>query len=590
MNHPSDALALSREQIGLPYPSSSLIGAQPRSHTGTDEDGGQVKVKVVTYPGFSSTAPRPLPVRGEESRRADTRLVMEQTLRCNRQSLSSGLGRLLLGKGALDLVCDTFWWVFLRYFVMVDLRTLAETHKRLQQDSDGPTPATMDVITVSGSSAFPTLSAASREGSMPLHIYGAGMSASTRPLSVLSLSAAPGTLQAGAALEGISSRSQSPGSSSRRSRSSSSSELWTPSTSGSPGSRLSVAPPDISALPRLQREEFVEEEERLLYDRIADRYLRIARRIARVRPATSQDLYYTQCPDIVAQAVWLALHRSMPYAHAMIGIPFQKQLLGLVTFWMTGVERTNVARWQVRIDGASVSRGWKTAPRARLPRVPARPPRSAGRRPAPPPGTPGQRPGTDPGKVRLLAPAPPVASSDAPAAPRKSIACLRNLAGVAGRSALVMQAARERGRTKLRGELQDLGGELAAVHSKSRRPPEQQQQPRGRRLSTSPTTDSSAITAALKAAMIIGGEGGARGKGPLPPSARRPRSKSRSRRARRIQYGDKRSRPARVQRHLDALQRKSRGSAPWYETVGYLLPPPSHSPRGGCGRCCLRRT
>eukprot|EP00659_Diplonema_papillatum_P014544 gene14544-22254_t len=107
------------------------------------------------------------------------------------------------------------------------------------------------------------------------------------------------------------------------------------SDSGSPpGQQLSMA----------EREELVEAEEKELYSRIARNYVVIVRRISQHRSQALQDMYHTNYSDLVAQAVVVALAAT---ANEPLRDVVKKEVLGFVTYWMSGVQRTSVDHWNV---------------------------------------------------------------------------------------------------------------------------------------------------------------------------------------------------------------------------------------------------
>eukprot|EP00756_Hemistasia_phaeocysticola_P000249 Hpha_TRINITY_DN10173_c0_g2::TRINITY_DN10173_c0_g2_i2::g.131776::m.131776 len=171
--------------IGI-FPSRAGTGRSERSrksgatgHRSMYDEDRPPECRVVTYPYDTHLAPQPLPPP-PTGRQFDTRFIVEQTLRCNRITASSGIYRLLASKACKDLICDTYWWMFLRYFLMVDLLPLLDRHR----DGSGPDPNMPP--------GFPTVaSACRRDGTHPLHVYHTGFSAATRPSSAIHLSSGP---------------------------------------------------------------------------------------------------------------------------------------------------------------------------------------------------------------------------------------------------------------------------------------------------------------------------------------------------------------------------------------------------------------
>eukprot|EP01062_Namystynia_karyoxenos_P030253 TRINITY_DN22613_c0_g1_i1.p1 TRINITY_DN22613_c0_g1~~TRINITY_DN22613_c0_g1_i1.p1 ORF type:complete len:710 (+),score=210.88 TRINITY_DN22613_c0_g1_i1:91-2130(+) len=540
---------------------------------------------VLEYPGFASSGPHPIPVQGGHMR--DTAYIMEQTLRWNRVGRERGLGRLMLSRPTLDIFCDTFWWIFLRYFSMIDLMDLAEKHQCTLNEEDphhggGPPTALVEAAAAEAQNHF--CEALRGAGAMPLHTYSTQYAAATRPIAVLARSAAPGTARFGTKLEALSDL---------RSTASSRSGLSSPSSPGSTRSSVGSIPQstgeqsgasdgaipcDLSALTRWQREQVIEEDERKLYDRISSRYLKIARTIAKVRPATAQDRYYTHLPDLLAQAVWLAFHRSMPYAQPLLGVQFQGEVLAIVTYWMAGVERNNVSHWGVRMDTQSPKK-------RRFQQAPQPPTKARARQrssvltalqPRPPTTGKGGAAGLPPRQSSMQAklPAVPAAGAHAvtsPPAPgasatrgpgeakeaRGGVQLLRSAATGAVRTHRMMENARVFTRGQLDSFARELIDELSAIGR-----PATQNYGRAGRLSPAQPSAPGGAPSGRPAALGISAGGGA---SPGVPGGLRGGGGSRF--ANKVRTGDQRKRPWRISVLLKRVKEKmGKGTLPWYET------------------------
>eukprot|EP01063_Lacrimia_lanifica_P024622 TRINITY_DN32493_c0_g1_i1.p1 TRINITY_DN32493_c0_g1~~TRINITY_DN32493_c0_g1_i1.p1 ORF type:complete len:822 (+),score=159.27 TRINITY_DN32493_c0_g1_i1:83-2548(+) len=110
-------------------------------------------------------------------------------------------------------------------------------------------------------------------------------------------------------------------------------------------------PPDAAisnvrfvAAPVEEQEDFVETEEQDLFDRVARNYMRVLRAICRRRERAVADLYHALLPDLLAQAVCAAIHRTVPQA-SLFADDISKETYGFLTYWFLGVQRTSVAHW-----------------------------------------------------------------------------------------------------------------------------------------------------------------------------------------------------------------------------------------------------
>eukprot|EP01060_Flectonema_neradi_P005255 TRINITY_DN1348_c2_g1_i2.p1 TRINITY_DN1348_c2_g1~~TRINITY_DN1348_c2_g1_i2.p1 ORF type:complete len:516 (+),score=111.35 TRINITY_DN1348_c2_g1_i2:105-1652(+) len=317
--------------------------------------------KSVVYELYDESVATKLPeVKG---RRLTTNELVKEVLYQNDRSPRTGLGRLLLKKETLDIISDTFWWVFLRFV------------------SDSCEPV-VDELQPKPPPLPPSRRTDRRNdgAKLPLHMYPQTFPAVTRSIDALSRLAAPGSIQNGIPTEEICSCASSPRGGDRGGDSSggsvaseadshycksllSAGEMLTPrpppkgaaltgTTSAMPSPRcrtnengdlyrLSLSA--ISKLPPFEKEDLISDEEQLRYNRISKNYIKIVEFICKVQPAALQDMYYTQYPDIIAQVVCLAMHKSnLPTPDVT-----KKEVLGFTTYWMSGVQRKDISGWKI---------------------------------------------------------------------------------------------------------------------------------------------------------------------------------------------------------------------------------------------------
>eukprot|EP01064_Diplonema_japonicum_P036325 TRINITY_DN8122_c0_g4_i1.p1 TRINITY_DN8122_c0_g4~~TRINITY_DN8122_c0_g4_i1.p1 ORF type:complete len:513 (+),score=129.61 TRINITY_DN8122_c0_g4_i1:32-1570(+) len=282
-----------------------------------DSDGDEKK-NSLEYKPFDEAGPRDVPLMMVNGAILDLKGVMRHMIMSAGKCPRSGFAQLLLDDVSLDILRDFYWWVFLRF--------LMNHNPEEARDMRAP------VIIREFQEKTPVL---------PLHMYSFKDPPASRSLSLLEKISAPGTRQHGLPFDSISTCSSPRGTRADTVPSPLASSVVSSSSKMSSSSHFRRLPVD-------DREELVEMEEHELYGRISDNYLIVVRKMNKIKPAALQDIYHLNYPDFIAQAACFALEKSTPH---ILPPSLKQEVLGFITYWTSGVQRTDIDNWTVAYGG-----------------------------------------------------------------------------------------------------------------------------------------------------------------------------------------------------------------------------------------------
>ena len=114
--------------------------------------------------------------------------------------------------------------------------------------------------------------------------------------------------------------------------------------------RFAPTYPSLSQLPPEVRDSIVTKEQHQLFTRMSFAHAAIVRYVSALLP-TTKDAITRFLPDLLAQAIFAAFFRALPYATYLLDYPFQVQVAKTLSFWLYGVERIAMhpKNWAVHV-------------------------------------------------------------------------------------------------------------------------------------------------------------------------------------------------------------------------------------------------
>ena len=342
--------------------------------TKTDDPG---KCQSVEYPGWGSGGHCDLPMPCQFGRQIETRKLAAEAVREGGHRGKKKLWRVLSSEPCRLLFEDMFWYIFLDEFSLEDHEGRVDAQRSLPDDAGtAPTPHPPRGVVPIRPTTRPAhlnnltsrralaLVASKKETQPPLStplsrprtpaVYGSAQDTDEgvrRVLALADASEAQSTVSQShtvdANLGAFLTRAGVCGSpsscrSSRRSRASSvcSSSSSVHSSVHSPvGNRSSfVGSGAFSGLDATEAKELVADEKEALYTRMSYHYVQLFKGIA----TSDKDMVLKDLPPCVFLMLRAAFERAVPYLKAAMGKEFRRNVLRRVSFWLTGVETSDM--------------------------------------------------------------------------------------------------------------------------------------------------------------------------------------------------------------------------------------------------------
>ena len=265
-----------------------------------DTEEQEWRSSIVYTPFDEEAGPAALPPFLLNGAAATPEAVLRHVVTLNR--LGQRFAAFLQSPHASAVLCDAFWWVYLRYFVLMRPATELPAVPR-------PKP------------------------SLPLHVSEFKKGNKARSIVLLDRVSAPGTHQEGLAFDALSTISPRSDAGSRGSQPGTPVPDSTRSCRSYASFTSETSAVQLARLPQDEREVFVESEEKDIFGRICAHYVPI------LRSFTTEGSEHRLFPFILAQAVCFVLDQSIGNG---AGSLHANEIQGLFSFWLSGVQRSKV--------------------------------------------------------------------------------------------------------------------------------------------------------------------------------------------------------------------------------------------------------